>query len=82
MKNKIYFLLFSLIICSCKGNKALSVSEIIVDNNSIIVCDEALVTNKIDLPLSSLIDSLHIMQLDNRDEAFFKFQWIAFSENY
>lgn len=82
MRFNLFYIVLSIFLLSCSDNKRCSVTEIVSDNNTLLVCDESEVGDNRDLPLSTLIDSLDIIRLDNRDEAFFKFQWAFFSDNY
>lgn len=73
------FLLLLLVACS---SNPLSVVVLTVDNSPLVVCDETNVTETREAKLSELIDSLEIVRLDNRNEAYFKFRWLYFSEHY
>lgn len=75
-----------LLFCSCFllacQSKNESITVLSVNNAPLVVCDESKVNDEKETKLSELVDSLQIIRLDNRDEAFFKYQWIALSEHY
>lgn len=49
---------------------------------SVVVLNESDVTQKKDVKLSELVEDFRIVRMDNRDEALFKLNGIAISENY
>lgn len=66
---------------SCQS-KIGSVTVLSVDNSPLIVCDEAKVNDKKEIKLSNFTDTLQLIRLESKDDAFFKFQWLALSDNY
>lgn len=53
-----------------------------VDGVSLVVVDEEKVTKKKTVKLSELVEDFQIIRFENKDEAFFKSQWMYFSDNY
>ncbi len=83
MKNSksILFLIMSGLLLSCQSdNKSVSVLQL--NHSSVMVCDESKVTEKRDVPLSELADNFQIIRLETKEEAYFKLQWMAFSDHY
>lgn len=82
MKKCNYLLLLCLgMFFSCQsGNKNVSVLQL--DNSSIVVCDESKVSEQRNVPLSELVDDYQLIRFDNDEAAYFKLQWMAFSDNY
>ena len=80
-KIKSFLLLCLCIFSACQSNKK-SVSVLQVDDSSVLVCDESKVTDQKNVPLSELVDNFQIIRLENKDDAFFKLQWMTFSDRY
>ncbi|MFV0396700.1 MAG: 6-bladed beta-propeller [Bacteroidales bacterium] len=80
-RNNIVLLILIGLTAACHSKKE-SVSVLSVNNSPLIVCDEAKVTETREVKLSELVDDVEIIYLDNRDEAFFKFQSMAISDHY
>lgn len=80
--NKYLLLLIATTLFFSCGNNEYSVGEIKFNDNTILVCDEAKVKEEREIPLSRFIDDLQIIRLENDDNAFFQFGWIAISPNY
>ena len=83
MKPKKIILLYCFSVClfSCHSNKK-SISVLTLDESVLFICDESKVVQKEDVKICELVEDLNIIHLDNKDDAFFKFQWMAFSEHY
>lgn len=79
-KQGILFLCLGMFFSCQSDNKSVSVLQL--DNSSVVVCDESKVNDKQDIPLSELVDDLQIIRLENKEEAYFKFQWMVFSDHY
>lgn len=82
MKTSNILLLFCIGILAACQSKQKSVTVLSVDDSPLIVCNETKVGSQKETKLSELIDSLQIIRLDNKDEAFFKFQWMTLSDHY
>ena len=72
---------FSVLFLSCQSNEK-SISVLTLDESTLFVCDESKVVEKEDIKISELVEDLNIVHLDNKDDAFFKLQWMSFSERY
>lgn len=59
-----------------------NVTTVKMDDTSLVVVEEEKVTEKKTVKLSELIDDFQIIRFENKDEAFFKSQWMYFSDNY
>lgn len=53
-----------------------------VEESQIFLCDYSEVDETRDVKLSELIDSLVVVRFENKDNAYFKCQWMHFSDNY
>lgn len=47
-----------------------------------MICEEDSLGECVNINLSELIDSLEIIQLENKDSAYFKPYWFTISEHY
>ena len=59
-----------------------NVTTVKLNDNSIVVLDEEKVTEKKTVKLSELIENFQIIRFEDKDEAFFKANWLYFSDNY
>ena len=59
-----------------------NVTTVKLDNNSIVVLDEEKVTEKKTVNLSDFVEDFQVIRFENKDEAFFKYNWMFFSDNY
>lgn len=59
-----------------------NVTTVKMDDTSLVVVEEEKVTEKKTVKLSELIEDFQIIRFENKDEAFFKSQWMYFSDNY
>lgn len=78
---QLFTLLLLTVLCACKTNVK-NITTITSNDSQLIICDGNNIEEKRDIKLSNLIDDFQIIKMDNRKEAFFKWNWIFFSENY
>lgn len=81
MKNIVTTACGSLLFMACTSSVQ-NVTTVELDDTSIIVLDEEKVTEKKIVKLSELIDDFQIIRFEDKDEAFFKANWMYFSDNY
>lgn len=81
MKNIVTTACGSLLFMACTSSVQ-NVTTVELDDASIIVLDEEKVTEKKIVKLSELIDDFQIIRFEDKDEAFFKANWMYFSDNY
>lgn len=82
MKSNIVLLaLFSILFHSCVSSPN-KVDVILIDNNQVLVLDEANITEKRKIAISELTDGYELIPFEDSDESFFKMQWMHFSEHY
>ena len=81
MKNIVTTACGSLLFMACTSSVQ-NVTTVELDDASIIVLDEEKVTEKKIVKLSELIDDSQIIRFEDKDEAFFKANWMYFSDNY
>ena len=86
MKSRINILFITLIVlsvCSCspQGDGAVSIVEI--NGNKMFVASlNGLSPNVVTIPLSSLVESMELVQLETTDDAFFRHWFTTITENY
>lgn len=81
--SNIYILcIFCLFIACDSVNKDYRVKTEKINGYPTIICEEDSLDECINIPLSELIDSLEIIQLENKDSAYFKPYWFTISEHY
>lgn len=73
--------LFSILFHSCVSSPN-KVDVILIDNNQVLVLNEANITEKRILAISELTDGYELIPFEDLDESFFKMQWMHFSEHY
>ena len=78
---KILPLIGLLLTFSCQEERS-SISIISSDNSQLTICDESKVGKPRSFNLSELVEDVQIVQLENTEEAFFKLNWVSFSDNY
>ena len=81
MKNIVTTACGSLLFMACSSSVQ-NVTTVELDDASIILLDEEKVTEKKIVKLSELIDDFQIIRFEDKDEAFFKANWMYFSDNY
>lgn len=81
MKNIVTTTVGSLLLMACTSSVQ-NVTTVKLDDTSIVVLDEEKVTEKKIVKLSELIDDFQIIRFEDKDEAFFKANWMYFSDNY
>ena len=59
-----------------------NVDVVRTDNSEILVCDYNDINETHDLKFSEIMDSIQLVKFEERPEAFFKCQWMHFSDNY
>lgn len=75
------FLMGGLLLGAC-NSPVQNVTTVKLDNNSIVVLDEEKVTEKKTVNLSDFVEDFQVIRFENKDEAFFKYNWMFFSDNY
>lgn len=77
-------ILLSVVLLAMFGCKSgvENVDVINVDDSQILVCDYGDVDQTLDVKFSTLMDSIRIVRFENNEEAYFKCQWMHFSDNY
>ena len=81
MKNIVSITIGSLFLMACNSSVQ-NVTTVKLNANSIVVLDEEKVTEKKTVKLSELIENFQIIRFEDKDEAFFKANWLYFSDNY
>lgn len=81
MRNLLGIAMGSLFLGACSSSVQ-NVTTVKLDDTSIVVLEEAKVTEKKTVKLSELIEDFQIIRFENKDEAFFKSNWMYFSDNY
>lgn len=81
MKNIVSITIGSLFLMACNSSVQ-NVTTVKLNDNSIVVLDEEKVTEKKTVKLSELIENFQIIRFEDKDEAFFKANWLYFSDNY
>ncbi len=76
---KLMLLLASITSCNSTTNNVVIVNK---ENNRVTVCDGNNLGDKKDIPLSDLVEDFQVIRFANNEDAYFKLQWFAFSENY
>lgn len=89
---KAHFLgLLALFLSACASNTKQSINDcsvvadyhLIHDKDSILVCDYTLITDTVELPISSFVNNFSIIPLDDRQEALEKPDaYVSISDNY
>ena len=74
-------LIISLVVVGCSSSIE-NVDVIKTDNSEILVCDYNDVNETRDIKFSEIMDSIQLVKFEERSEAFFKCQWMHFSDNY
>lgn len=72
----------AMLLCVSCGSKEATVEVVSLNGEDVYVCDISQVKDSVNLPLSSLVESIHIVKLDTAREALFKWGQCAISDNY
>lgn len=82
-ESKIYVsCIFCLFIACNPVNKDYQVKTKDINGYPMMICEEDSLGECVNINLSELIDSLEIIQLENKDSAYFKPYWFTISEHY
>lgn len=81
MKNIASITIGSILFVACNSSVQ-NVTTVKLDDTSITVLNEEKVTEKKTVKLSELIEDFQIIRFEDKDEAFFKANWMYFSDNY
>lgn len=82
MKNIHYISFYAaLLFCSCTST-SIPVETIGINGENVLVLNESKVKETRAVKLSELTDGYELIRFEKKDDAYFKYQWIYFSENY
>ena len=78
---KILFMCIAVLFCACQSSKQ-NVSVANYDDGEMFSLVENMVKEERIVKLSELVDDYRIIQFEDKDEAFFKSNWMYFSKKY
>jgi len=82
MKTNVLFLCFIILSFHSCTSTTNNVSIVNVNDERVLVLEEAKVKETRTVPISELTDGYELIHFENSDKAFFKMQWMYFSEHY
>ena len=79
--NVFFFFISCMILFSCTPTPK-NLETVLVNDKQVLVLDESEVTEKRKVPISELVDGYELIPFEDSQNAYFKMQWMYFTENY